>query len=140
MRKKPLARIVPICACLIGCQSSTAPAVILPVEFSVTGEPVSPPSATIVSSGDQVVATIVRPAVCGLETGASAALDHGTLTVTVSLISQTIACLAVQGSLIYRVTVDGAPSGTYDAGLHFRLQGGSSPFDSTLATSRVTIP
>ena len=141
MKQHRLSRVVPICAFLIACQSSTAPAVILPVELSVTGVVVSPPSAAIVSVGDQVVATIVGRSVCGSESGASAALDHGKLTVTVSLISElSSACSATSGTLIYRVTVDGAPSGTYDATLHLRVQGFSSSVDSTLATSRVTIP
>jgi hypothetical protein len=142
-------RILPICVCALACNSATAPVTVLPVEFTVVVGPVSPPTAAIDGAGDQVVATIVRPAVCGYENGASATLDHGSLTVTVSLISHgPFACDPVNGSFTYRVVVDGAPSGTYDAALQFHLQLESVlasdfyliPFDSTVARNRVSIP
>jgi hypothetical protein len=84
---------------------------------------------------------VIRPSVCGYETGASAALDHARLTVTVALISEgPVPCAAIQGPLVYRVTVNGVPSGTYDAALHFRQQLQSGTLDSTVATARVVIP
>jgi hypothetical protein len=139
---RPLIPALLLCAGATACSGSPyEPATVLPVEFTVTEQAESAPTATIDNVGDQVIGTIVRPNVCGYLNGASATLDHGSLNMTVTLISQgPVPCHFVTGSLLYQIVVHGAPSGANDVALHFRIVVGAIATDSTVARQRLSLP